>query len=79
MTYSVVAFDGVSCLLRVNNIELFNLYAGQLEFPSKSAVAFYCIATNERCRLRREKMSRDQGSPSVVLCTPVKLLRIFLI
>ena len=37
------------------------------------------IATDERHSLWREKMSRDQGSPSIILSTPVKLQRIFLI
>ena len=37
------------------------------------------IATDERHSLWREKMSRDQGSPSIILCTGVKSPKITLL
>ena len=34
-------------------------------------------AANKRYKLFCEKVSRDQGSPSIILCTPVKFQRTF--
>ena len=35
-------------------------------------------AANERYRLWREKISRVQSKPSIILCTPINLKRILL-
>ena len=46
-------------------------------FPIVSCIIGLCYAANERDRLWREKISRDQCSPSIILCTPLNLQRIF--
>ena len=42
-------------------------------------VTLFFFAANERYSLWRKKMSRDQGSPWIILCTPIKMQRILTI